>query len=118
MKHLTAVAISGGVDYLIQAYKAGKTPNPCMTCNPEIKFGVILSFTRQPRATQLATGHYAQIRMDDRGRYHLFKGYDTSKDQSYFLARPWQNQLANVAALRVRLLNPIMSSVWIPSETD
>lgn len=81
------------VDYFIQAYKAGKTPNPCMSCNPAIKFGVILSFARQLGATQLATGHYAQVRMDDHGRHHLFKGYDTRKDQSYFLARLSQNQL-------------------------
>ena len=82
------------VDYFIQAYETGHTPNPCMTCNPAIKFGVILSFARQLGATRLATGHYAQIRMDERGRHHLFKGYDTRKDQSYFLARLTQNQLA------------------------
>ena len=82
------------VDYFIQAYETGHTPNPCMTCNPAIKFGVILSFACQLGATRLATGHYAQIRMDERGRHHLFKGYDTRKDQSYFLARLTQNQLA------------------------
>jgi len=82
------------IDNFIQAYEAGKTPNPCMTCNPAIKFGVILSFARRLGATQLATGHYARIKMDDRGRRRLFKGKDTSKDQSYFLARLTQNQLA------------------------
>ncbi len=82
------------VDYFIQSYQAGRTPNPCVICNPLIKFGVCLSLARKMGASQLATGHYAQIRQDHQSRYHLYRGEDVSKDQSYFLARMDQNMLA------------------------
>jgi tRNA-specific 2-thiouridylase len=82
------------VDYFIQTYQTGQTPNPCMVCNPSIKFGSILTFARQLGATSLATGHYARIKKDEKGRFHLFKGVDPIKDQSYFLAGLNQQQLA------------------------
>lgn len=82
------------VEYFVQTYFDGQTPNPCMVCNPQIKFGAVLSFARELGAERLATGHYARIRKDMTGIYHLFKGIDAHKDQSYFLARLNQSQMA------------------------
>jgi len=82
------------VDYFVATYRQGLTPNPCMVCNPRIKFGTILEFARQLGATSLATGHYARVTRDGKDRYHLFKGMDPHKDQSYFLAFLSQSQLA------------------------
>ena len=82
------------VDYFTQTYQEGQTPNPCMVCNPSIKFGTILDFVRQQGASHLATGHYARTLEDDQGRFHLLKGVDAAKDQSYFLALLTPKQLA------------------------
>jgi tRNA-specific 2-thiouridylase len=82
------------VDYFIETYQVGQTPNPCMVCNPFIKFGTVLNFARKLGASMLATGHYARITEDRRGRFHLYKGVDAKKDQSYFLARLTQHHLA------------------------
>jgi tRNA-specific 2-thiouridylase len=81
------------VDYFIGTYQAGQTPNPCMVCNPCIKFGTIFDFACKLGASKLATGHYAKIAEDSRGRFHLYKGVDNKKDQSYFLARLSQHHL-------------------------
>ncbi len=82
------------VDNFIQTYKAGKTPNPCMVCNRSIKFGYVLDVARKMGATHIATGHYARVIKDRKNRYHLLKGIDPQKDQSYFLALLKQKQLA------------------------
>lgn len=83
------------VDYFSNAYQNGETPNPCLVCNPLIKFGVLFEKARELGASKLATGHYARVVKEERqGRYHLFKGLDSLKDQSYFLARLTQDQLA------------------------
>ncbi len=83
------------VDYFIQSYLTGQTPNPCMVCNPLIKFGVVFEFARRLGASCLATGHYAGITKDKDGLFHLLKGVDQKKDQSYFLAFMSQKQLAH-----------------------
>ncbi len=83
------------VDYFIRTYQAGQTPNPCMVCNPIIKFGTVFNFVRKLGASTLATGHYAKIKEDNHGKFHLYKGVDPKKDQSYFLARLTQQQLSN-----------------------
>ncbi len=75
------------VDPFLRTYLLGKTPNPCLICNAEIKYGVLLSEARKRGASVLATGHYARICRDDVGRVHLYKGRDSLKDQSYFLSR-------------------------------
>ena len=85
------------VDYFTQTYDKGQTPNPCMHCNPIIKFGRILSHAHSLGADKLATGHYARIKKDPGGNFHLFKGLDNKKDQSYFLARLTQQQLENAS---------------------
>jgi tRNA-specific 2-thiouridylase len=82
------------VDYFSATYLAGETPNPCVVCNPSIKFGALLRFAQGLGAEHLATGHYALVQRDPSGRYRLFKGVDAGKDQSYFLARLTQVQLA------------------------
>lgn len=82
------------IDYFTRTYQAGQTPNPCMRCNPVIKFGTIWSLARRLGAKHLATGHYARIHKDSAGRLHLLKGRDAEKDQSYFLARLTPRQLA------------------------
>lgn len=71
-------------EYFLAEYRAGRTPNPDVLCNREIKFGVFREHAKRLGGDLLATGHYAQSRViDDRGA--LFKGADAGKDQSYFL---------------------------------
>ncbi|MFZ0243041.1 MAG: tRNA 2-thiouridine(34) synthase MnmA [Desulfobacterales bacterium] len=82
------------VAYFSQTYLSGKTPNPCLVCNPAIKFGVLLDYARRLGAEYLATGHYARIVCDDQRQPHLLRGLDRSKDQSYFLAFLTRDQLA------------------------
>ena len=83
------------VDYFTAAYRNGETPNPCLVCNPSIKFGVLLEEAFKRGATHLATGHYARVDQTPSGRFRLRKGVDPKKDQSYFLARLTQDQLAH-----------------------
>ena len=76
-------------------YSSGRTPNPDVLCNAEIKFKAFLDHAMRMGATRIATGHYAQLR-DREGRMALLRGADGSKDQSYFLHRLTQGQLARV----------------------
>ena len=76
-------------------YAAGRTPNPDVLCNAEIKFKAFLDHAMQLGAKRIATGHYAQLRERD-GRVELLRGADAGKDQSYFLHRLNQAQLARV----------------------
>ena len=76
-------------------YSLGNTPNPCILCNRYIKFGILWEKAKELGAESLATGHYACIEQDKKsGRYLLKKGKDRQKDQSYFLYRLAQEQLA------------------------
>jgi tRNA-specific 2-thiouridylase len=77
----------------LAACQAGKTPNPDVLCNREIKFRAFLDHALALGATHIATGHYARIVRDGDG-FHLLKGCDSGKDQSYFLHRLDQSQLA------------------------
>jgi len=81
------------VAYFASAYQSGRTPNPCLVCNPTIKFGYILKHVRRKGAAALATGHYARLKKAPSGRWRLFRGIDSRKDQSYFLSRLTQDQL-------------------------
>jgi len=81
------------VDNFVDSYRLGRTPNPCVRCNARIKFGVVLQQALNLGASRLATGHYALKGRDSGGRFHLYKGIDGRKDQSYFLARLNQAQL-------------------------
>jgi tRNA-specific 2-thiouridylase len=79
----------------LREYQAGRTPNPDVLCNAEIKFKAFLDHAMQLGADLIATGHYARVRAsEDAGRYELLKALDASKDQSYFLHRLNQTQLA------------------------
>ena len=79
----------------INEYMSGRTPNPCVICNPIIKWGELLKTADELNAKFIATGHYANINYDSSSkRYILLKGFDKSKDQSYFLWRLNQNQLS------------------------
>ena len=79
--------------YFLREYQAGRTPNPDILCNSEIKFKAFLDHALRLGADCIATGHYAQVRETD-GRFQLFKANDTGKDQSYFLHRLNQSQLS------------------------
>lgn len=79
------------VDYLIREYDSGRTPNPDIMCNQEIKFRVFLEEAMRLGGTKIATGHYARLR-DGK----LLRGVDPSKDQSYFLYTLNQSQLEHV----------------------
>jgi tRNA-uridine 2-sulfurtransferase len=71
-------------NYFLRDYAAGRTPNPDVMCNREIKFGVCLDYMHRLGATRIATGHYAQVRHGEHGT-QLLKAVDAAKDQSYFL---------------------------------
>src|SRR3982750_2813086 len=77
----------------LREYQAGRTPNPDVRCNAEIKFKAFLDHAMRLGAERIATGHYARIRGGASGRFELLKGRDGSKDQSYFLHRLTQAQL-------------------------
>mgnify|MGYP001568255224 CR=1 FL=1 len=79
----------------LREYSAGRTPNPDVLCNAEIKFKAFLDHALALGAARIATGHYAQLRERD-GLFELLRGADTGKDQSYFLHRLTQAQLARV----------------------
>ncbi len=80
-------------NYFLREYEAGRTPNPDILCNSEIKFKAFLDHAIRLGADKIATGHYAQVREVD-GSFQLLKASDDSKDQSYFLHRLNQQQLS------------------------
>jgi len=79
-------------EHFLQEYSAGRTPNPDILCNKEIKFKAFLDYALQLGADYIATGHYVQ-RGEKNGKYFLLKGLDNNKDQSYFLYTLQQDQL-------------------------
>lgn len=84
------------IHYMVSEYQKGRTPNPDVVCNREIKFDRFLTRARNEGAQLIATGHYARIQKGRDGLYHLLKGVDRTKDQSYFLAQLHQQQLQHV----------------------
>jgi tRNA-specific 2-thiouridylase len=83
---------NGVVESFIKEYKNGKTPNPCVVCNKEIKFGILMQKVFKMKADFFATGHYARIE-NNKSLPCLFKAKDEKKDQSYFL---WQLSQKNL----------------------
>ncbi|MCA1056257.1 tRNA 2-thiouridine(34) synthase MnmA [Rossellomorea aquimaris] len=81
--------------YFLDEYKAGRTPNPDVMCNKEIKFKAFLEHAMKLGADYLATGHYAQVEYRD-GEYKMLRGVDNNKDQTYFLNQLGQEQLEKV----------------------
>jgi tRNA-specific 2-thiouridylase len=83
-------SIIGG---FLAAYREGRTPNPCVRCNSEVKFGALAELADRIGAATVATGHYARVRRDG-ARVVLRKSVDSAKDQSYVLSTLTQEQLA------------------------
>lgn len=83
------------VDYFVDEYVSGKTPNPCIECNRHIKFGKFLKSAKTLGADYVATGHYARVEKEN-DKYVLKKGVDQRKDQTYMLYTLTQNHLRNI----------------------
>ncbi len=73
------------MDYFVDQYTSGRTPNPCIVCNNWIKFGKLFDYADSVGADYVATGHYAQLQPDAQGRPGIHRGRDAGKDQSYVL---------------------------------
>lgn len=82
-------------EYFLEEYKKGRTPNPDVLCNREVKFGPFLEQAKKLGADMIATGHYAK-KIEKGGKFYLAKADDLNKDQSYFLNQLNQTQLASV----------------------
>jgi tRNA-specific 2-thiouridylase len=92
------------VDYMIAEYKAGRTPNPDIMCNQEIKFDLFLKASLADGADMIATGHYARI--GERRQVSLYAGLDKNKDQSYFLYRVTEEALSKTLLPLGKLTKP------------
>lgn len=104
----------------LREYQAGRTPNPDVLCNAEIKFKAFLDHAMRLGAEQIATGHYARVRFNQgTGRHELLKGLDPAKDQSYFLHRLNQQQLSKtlfpVGELRKTEVRRIAADIGLPN---
>jgi len=82
--------------YFLEEYKAGRTPNPDVMCNKEIKFKAFLEHAMDLGADYLATGHYARVDRNGDGEVKMLRGIDNNKDQTYFLNQLSQEQLSHV----------------------
>lgn len=80
--------------YFLDEYKRGRTPNPDVMCNKEIKFKAFLDYAMDLGADYVATGHYARIRHNEDGTVSMLRGVDNNKDQTYFLSQLSQAQLS------------------------
>ena len=83
------------VQFFIDEYKAGRTPNPCVMCNPLFKFKLLNQWADEYNCATIATGHYGKI-VQDEGKYYIETGRDEKKDQSYLLWRLSQAQLSRL----------------------
>ncbi len=109
------------VEYLVEGYKSGITPNPDAMCNREMKFGVFLRQALADGFDGIATGHYARKRVNADGTADILGGLDASKDQSYFLALVRQEQLAGahfpVGDLHKREVRRLALEAGLPNAT-
>lgn len=80
-------------EYFLSEYRAGRTPNPDVMCNKEVKFKAFLDYAMDLGADYIAMGHYARVATDENGHVHLLRGKDANKDQTYFLNQLSQAQL-------------------------
>lgn len=83
------------IDYFTNAYRCGETPNPCVVCNPKVKFKALIDTADENNIHYIATGHYAQIALKD-GIYKIKAGKSTARDQSYMLYRLGQDVLSRL----------------------
>ena len=104
--------------HFLEEHRAGRTPNPDVLCNNEIKFAAFLEHALDSGADRIATGHYAGVREVD-GLFQLLKAEDGTKDQSYFLHRLNQQQLSKsifpLAALTKREVRAIAERERLPT---
>jgi tRNA-specific 2-thiouridylase len=102
----------------LREYQAGRTPNPGVLCNAEIKFKAFLDHALRLGAERIATGHYARVR-ERAGQFELLKGLDGSKDQSYFLHRLNRQQLARtlfpVGELKKTQVRELAAEIRLPN---
>jgi tRNA-specific 2-thiouridylase len=102
----------------LREYQAGRTPNPDVLCNAEIKFKAFLDHAMRLGAEKIATGHYARVRERD-GMFELLKGLDDTKDQSYFLHRLNQAQLSKtlfpIGELRKTEVRRLAAEIGLPN---
>ena len=102
----------------LQGYRAGLTPNPDILCNKEIKFNAFLNYAKQRGADSIATGHYVRSQKNASG-FHLLKGCDPAKDQSYFLYTLNQTQLTHslfpVGDLSKQAVRTIAKEIGLPN---
>ncbi len=85
------------IDNFLSEYLVGRTPNPCVVCNSRIKFGDLFHRSNAIGCNKIATGHYAAVKFNEKtGRWELQRGSDSQKDQSYFLWKISQEQLAHI----------------------
>ena len=103
----------------LREHQAGRTPNPDVLCNAEIKFKAFLDHALRLGAEKMATGHYARVRETANGRFELLKGLDPAKDQSYFLHRLNQAQLSRtlfpVGGLHKTEVRRIAAEIGLPN---
>jgi len=104
----------------LREYQAGRTPNPDILCNAEIKFKAFLDHAMRLGAEKIATGHYARVRLNETtGKHELLKGLDPGKDQSYFLHRLNQAQLSKtlfpVGELHKTEVRRIAAEIGLPN---
>lgn len=110
------------IDYLLSEYKSGRTPNPDVMCNREVKFGGFLDFAKKNGADFVATGHYANNKFNNEtSKFELLKGIDPAKDQAYFLWTLRQDQLKNiifpVGNMEKREVRKIAEKIKLPNAT-
>ena len=99
------------VDYLVEGYRSGITPNPDVWCNREMKFGVFLDYALSQDFQHVATGHYARHRILADGKAAILRGADPNKDQSYFLSLMTQFQAAHALFPTGEMLKPQVREV-------
>ncbi len=99
------------VEYLIEGYRSGITPNPDVWCNREMKFGVFLDYALSQGFEHVATGHYARRRVLGDGSAAILRGADPNKDQSYFLSLMTQHQAAHALFPTGEMLKPEVREV-------
>lgn len=99
------------VDYLIEGYRAGVTPNPDVWCNREMKFGVFLDYALEQGFEHVATGHYARHRVLPGGGAAILRGADPNKDQSYFLSLMTRIQVSHALFPTGEMLKPEVREV-------
>ncbi|MDF0480125.1 tRNA 2-thiouridine(34) synthase MnmA [Vagococcus sp. PNs007] len=95
-------------EYFLDEYKRGRTPNPDVMCNKEIKFKAFLDYAMELGADYVATGHYAQVVRDEDGRSRMLRGVDNNKDQTYFLSQLSQEQLSKTMFPLGHLEKPVV----------